>query len=47
MKATSATVLVIFSKKPFRKLLNHNYVKVSSLQLKGTLKTVFYKTPCI
>ena len=41
MRATSATVVVIFSKVLFRKLLCY---KVSSQQLKGTLETAFWKT---
>ena len=40
-RATSATVMVIFWKMPFRKLLYHSYVKVSSQQLRDTLTTVF------
>ena len=44
-RATSATVMVIFSKMPFRKLLYHSYVKVSSQQLPDTLRTVFWRTP--
>ena len=44
-RATSATVMVIFSKVPFRKLLYHSYVKVSSQQLPDTLRTVFWRTP--
>ena len=44
-RATSATVMVIFSKVPFRKLLYHSYVKVSSQQLWDTLTTVFWRTP--
>ena len=37
MRPTSATVMVIFSKEPFRKikLLDHSYVKVSSEKLRG------------
>ena len=46
MRATSATVMVIFSKEPFRKLLDHNYAKVFSQQLRGTLIAAFQKTPC-
>ena len=41
MRATFATVVVIFSKVLFRKLLCY---KVSSQQLKGTLETAFWKT---
>ena len=41
MRASSATVVVIFSKVLFRKLLCY---KVSSQQLKGTLETAFWKT---
>ena len=44
MRATSATVRVIFSKMAFQKLLGYDYVKVSSQQLRGTLKTAFQKT---
>ena len=44
-RATSATVIVIFSKVPFRKLLYHSYVKVSSQQLRDTSTTVFWRTP--
>ena len=44
-RATSATVMVIFSKVPFRKLLYHSYVKVSSQQLRDTSTTVFWRTP--
>ena len=40
-RATSATVMVIFSKEPFQKLLYHSYVTVSSQQLRDTLTTVF------
>ena len=45
MRATSATVMLIFSKVLFRKLLDHSYVKVSSQQLRGTLTTAFWRTP--
>ena len=45
MRATSATAMVIFSRVLFRKLLDHNYVKVSSQQLGGTLTTEFWRTP--
>ena len=45
MTATSATVMVIFSKVLFRKLLDHSCVKLSSQQLRGTLTTVFWRTP--
>ena len=38
MKTTSATVIVIFLESA-RELLDHSYVKFSSQQLKGTLKT--------
>ena len=41
MKPTSATVMVNFSKVLSRKLLDHSYVKVSSLELRGTLTTAF------
>ena len=41
MKATSATVFVIFLKLPFQKFGDHNRVKVSSQQLLGTLTTSF------
>ena len=41
MRATSATVMVTFSKVLFRKLLDHSYVKVSSQQLGDTLTTEF------
>ena len=41
MRVISATVMVIFSKVLFRKLLDHSYVKVSSQQLRGTLATTF------
>ena len=41
MRVISATVMVIFSKVLFRKLLDHSYVKVSSLQLRGILTTAF------
>ena len=41
MRATSSTVLVIFSKVSFRKFPSQNYVKASSQQLRGTLTTVF------
>ena len=34
-----------FSKVRFRKFPDHNYVKVSSQQLRGTLTTAFWKTP--
>ena len=43
-RATSATVMLIFSKVLFRKLLDHSYVKVYSQQLRGTLTTAFWKT---
>ena len=46
IRATSATVMVIFSKVLLRKLLNHSYVKFSSQQLWDTLTTVFWRTPC-
>ena len=39
MTATSATAMVIFSKVPFRNLIDHSYVKVSSQKLGSTLKT--------
>ena len=45
MRVTSATVMIIFLKMLFRKLLDHNYVKVSSQQLRGTLTTAFRKRP--
>ena len=41
VRATSATVMVIFSKVLLRKLLYHSYVKVSSQELRDTLTTVF------
>ena len=41
MRATSATDLVILSTVPFRKFPNHNYVKVSSQQLRHALPTAF------
>ena len=40
MRATSATAMVIFSRVLFRKLLDHNYIKVSSQQLRGTLTDI-------
>ena len=45
MRANSATVLVFFSKELFQRFPDHNYVKVSSQQLRGTLTTTFWKTP--
>ena len=39
MRATSAIVLVIFLKVPFRKFPDHSYVKAFSQQLRGTLAT--------
>ena len=47
MRATSATVLGIFSKVLFQKLLYHSYVEVYSQQLQDTLTTVFWRTPAI
>ena len=41
MIATSATVMVIFLKVVFRKLIDHSYVKVSSLQFRDTFTTTF------
>ena len=41
MRATSATVLLIFSEVSFRNFSDHNYVKASSQQLRGTLTTAF------
>ena len=41
MRATSATVMVIFSKVPFHKLFDHSYLKDSSQQLQDTLTTAF------
>ena len=37
MRATSATVLVIFSKVPFPKFPDHNLVNASSLQLRNNI----------
>ena len=41
MRATSSTVVVLFSKVLFQKLLDHSYVKASSQQLRGTLTAAF------
>ena len=41
MRATFATVLVIFLKVSFQKFPYQNYVEVSSRQLRGTLETAF------
>ena len=40
MMVTSATIMAIFLKVLFRKLLDHNYIKVSSQQLRGTLTDI-------
>ena len=45
MRATSATVMAIFSRVLFRKLLDHSHDKVSPQQLRGTLTTSFWRTP--
>ena len=37
MRATSTIVLVIFSKVPFQRFPDHNYVKGSIQQLQSTL----------
>ena len=43
MRATSATVLVIFSKVPFRKFSDHNQVNVSSQQLRNNIDNSILK----
>ena len=45
MRTTCATVLVFFSKVSFRKFPDHNEVKVSFQQLRGTPTTAYWKTP--
>ena len=47
MRATSATVMVIFPKVLFRKLLGHSFAKVSSQQLRGTLTTALEGYPTV
>ena len=42
MRRTSTSVMIIFPKVPFRKLLDHGYVQVSSQQLRGTLKDTLW-----
>ena len=44
MRATSAAAIVTFSKVLFQKFLGHNYVKVSSHELWGTLTAAFWRT---
>ena len=43
MRTSSATVMVLFSKVPFRNidLLDHSYVTLFSQQLQGTLTAAF------
>ena len=43
MRATSATDLVIFSKWPFRKFPDHNWVNVSSQQLRNNIDNSILK----
>ena len=45
MRAICVTAMVFFLKVLFRRLLDHSYVKVSSQQLRGTLKAAFWRTP--
>ena len=45
MRATSTIVLVIFSKVPFQRFPDHNYVKGSTQQLQSTLVATSWKTP--
>ena len=42
MRRTSTSVMIIFPKVLFRKLLDHGYVQVSSQQLRGTLKDTLW-----